>query len=75
MKVLMLIGAILLALGIAGVIWGVVDMYDDRDTLEIGDSEIVFDEGDFPPVGIAGAIVAGVGLLMVGAGALAGRKH
>ena len=75
MKILMLIGAILLALGIAGVIWGVVDMYDDRDTLEIGDSEIVFDEGDFPPVGIAGAIVAGVGLLMVGAGALAGRKH
>jgi hypothetical protein len=75
MKILVMIGAILLALGIAGVIWGLVEMGDDRDTLEIGDSEIVFDEGDFPPVGIAGAIMAGVGLLMVGAGALAGRKN
>jgi hypothetical protein len=75
MKSLMLIGAILLALGIAGVIWGLVEMTDDRDTLEIGDSEIVFDEGDFPPIGIAGAIMAGVGLLMIGGGALAGRKN
>jgi hypothetical protein len=75
MKSLMLIGAILLALGIAGVIWGLVEMNDDRDTLEIGDSEIVFDEGDFPPIGIAGAIMAGVGLLMIGGGALAGRKN
>jgi len=75
MKTLMLIGAILLALGIAGVIWGLVEMNDDRDTLEIGDSEIVFDEGDFPPAGIAGAIMAGAGLVMVGVGAVAGRKR
>ena len=74
MKAITLIGAILLALGLAGVIWGAVDMYDDRDTLEIGDEEIVFDEGDFPPIGIAGAITAGVGLVMIVGGAVGGTK-
>jgi hypothetical protein len=75
MKILIYIGAPLLALGIAGVIWGLVSMYDDRDTIEIGDSQIVLDKGDFPPVGIAGAIVAGVGLVMVVAGGVASKKH
>jgi len=74
MKTLTLIGAILLALGLAGVIWGVVAMQDDRDELEIGDVNIVVDEGDFPPIGIAGAISAGVGVLMIGAGAMSGKK-
>ena len=73
MKTLTLIGAILLALGLAGVIWGVVAMQDDRDEFDIGDVNIVVDEGDFPPLGIAGAISAGVGVLMIGAGAM-GRK-
>ena len=74
MKALTLIGALLLALGLAGVIWGGVEMYDDRDTLEIGDSEIVLDEGDFPPVGVAGAIIAGVGLVLLVVGAATGTK-
>lgn len=74
MKNVALIGVVLLALGLAGVIWGFVDMFDDRDTLEIGDSEIVFDEGDFPPIGIAGAIAAGLGLVLIVVGAASGRR-
>jgi hypothetical protein len=74
MKTVTLLGVLLLALGLAGVIWGVVEMYDDRDTMEIGDSEIVFDEGDFPPLGIAGAIAAGLGVVLIVVGAASGRK-
>ena len=74
MRVLMIVGAIVLALGIAGIIWGIVDMADDRDSIEIGDSEIVFDEGDFPPIGIAGVIGAVVGGLMIGASAMVKKK-
>jgi hypothetical protein len=74
MKALTLIGALLLALGLAGVIWGGVEMYDDRDTLEIGDTDIVLDEGDFPPIGIAGAITAGVGLVLLVVGAATGKS-
>ena len=74
MKSVAMIGVILLALGLAGVIWGVVEMYDDRDTIELGDSEIVLDEGDFPPVGIAGAIAAGLGLVFITVGSVGGRK-
>lgn len=70
----MLIGALLLALGLAGIIWGVVVMADDRDTLEIGDSTIVFDEGDFPPIGIAGAVAAGLGAVMLFVGGVSGRR-
>jgi hypothetical protein len=35
---------------------------------------VVVDEGDFPPIGVAGAIAAGVGVMMIGAAALAGKK-
>jgi len=74
MRVLMIVGAIVLALGIAGIIWGVVDMADDRDVIDLGgDSQIVLDEGDFPPIGIAGVIGAVIGGLMIGASAM-GRK-
>lgn len=74
MKSLTLIGSILLALGLAGVIWGLVEMYEDRDSFDIGDAHVVVDEGDFPPIGIAGAIGAGVGVLMIGVGAVGGKK-
>lgn len=74
MKSLLLAGALLLALGLAGIIWGVVDMMDDRDTLEIGDTSIVFDEGDFPPIGIAGAVAAGLGVVLIIVGSVAGRR-
>lgn len=75
MKILMLVGAILLALGIAGVVWGFVDMADDRDVIDLGgESQIVLDEGDFPPIGIAGAIVGGIGLVALVAGGVLGRK-
>jgi hypothetical protein len=39
-----------------------------------GDSKIVIDDGDFPPFGIAGAITAGVGVLLVIGGGMASRK-
>ncbi|MCA8915107.1 MAG: hypothetical protein KDB90_06815 [Planctomycetes bacterium] len=74
MKTLMTVGAILLALGLAGMIWGGVEMYNDRDTFDVGDVHVIVDEGDFPPIGIAGAIASGVGVLMIGTGAVAGRK-
>ena len=74
MKPLMLIGVLLLALGLAGVIWGVVAKADDRDTLEIGDSTIVFDEGDFPPIGIVGAVAAGLGVVLMVVGGVGGRR-
>ena len=75
MKSITLIGVLLLVAGLAGVIWGVVEMYDDRDTIDLGkDYEIVFDDGDFPPLGVAGAIAAGVGVVLIGVGAVSGRR-
>ena len=75
MKTITLIGVLLFVAGLAGVIWGVVEMYDDRDTIDLGkDYEIVFDDGDFPHLGIAGAITAGVGLVLIGVGAVSGRR-
>ena len=75
MKSLTLIGVILLALGIAGVIWGFVAMADDRDTIDLGDdAEIILDDGDFPPIGIAGAIAAGLGAVLIVVGSVSGKK-
>lgn len=74
MKALMLVGVLLLALGLAGIIWGVVDMADDRDTLEIGDATVVFDDGDFPPIGIAGAVAAGLGIVLILVGGVGKRR-
>jgi hypothetical protein len=75
MKTVTLLGVLLLALGLAGVIWGVVEMYDDRDTIDLGeDAEIILDDGDFPPLGIAGAIAAGLGVVLIVVGSTTGRK-
>jgi hypothetical protein len=69
------LGGLLLVLGIIGVIWGFVVMYEDRDTIDLGrDAEIIIDDGDFPAIGIASAIVGGVGLAMIAVGSLAGRR-
>lgn len=73
MKTLTIAGSILLALGLAGVIWGGVVMHQDRDSIDIGEMHIVVDKGEFPPLGIAGAIGAAVGAVMIGVGATAGR--
>ncbi|MBK8207704.1 MAG: hypothetical protein IPK87_13085 [Planctomycetes bacterium] len=76
MKTVTMLGVLLLALGLAGVIWGVVEMYEDRDTIDLGkDAEIVLDDGDFPPLGIAGAIAAGVGAIFITVGAVGGRRR
>lgn len=76
MKSLTMIGILLFVIGVIGVIWGVVEMYDDRDTIDLGeDVNIVLDDGDFPPIGIAGAITAGVGLMLIAVGAMGGRKQ
>ncbi len=75
MRMLTSLGGLLLVLGIIGVIWGIVVMYEDRDTIDLGrDAEIVIDDGDFPPIGVASAIVGGVGLAMIAVGSLAGRR-
>jgi hypothetical protein len=75
MKSLTLIGILLFVIGLAGVIWGVVEMYDDRDTIDLGkDVNIVLDDGDFPPIGIAGAIAAGLGLMLIVVGSVGGSK-
>jgi hypothetical protein len=75
MKMLVTLGGLLLVLGIVGVIWGVVVMYDDRDSIDLGrDAEIVIDDGDFPSVGIAAAIIGGVGLAMIAVGSIGGRR-
>jgi hypothetical protein len=74
MKPLMLVGVLLLALGLAGIIWGLVKMADDRATLDIGDSTIVFNEGEFPPIGIAGAVAAGLGAVLLVVGGVGGRR-
>lgn len=75
MKSVMLVGVLLLVLGIAGTIWGVVVMVDDHDSIDLGgESTIVLDDGDFPPVGIAGLIVGGIGLIILAGGGIAARR-
>jgi hypothetical protein len=75
MKTITLIGTLLFVIGLTGVIWGVVEMYDDRDSIDMGeDVHIVLDEGDFPPVGIAGAIAGGIGLILIVIGGVGGKK-
>jgi hypothetical protein len=75
MKVLSLVGGLLLVVGIVGIVWGVIKMYEDRDTINVGkDIEIVVDDGDFPPIGVAGAAIAGVGLVVSVLGTVLSRK-
>jgi hypothetical protein len=66
---------LLLVVGIVGIVWGVIKMYEDRDTINVGkDIEIVVDDGDFPPIGVAGAAIAGVGLVVSVLGTVLSRK-
>ncbi len=75
MKSFALIGILLFVLGLAGVIWGLVVMYEDHDAIKIGDEiNIVVDDGDFPPIGIAGAIIGGIGVVFIVVGSMGGRK-
>lgn len=74
MRSLFTIGAILLALGIAGMIWGGIEYYQEREELEIGDVSLVVEDSEFPPQAIAGAVCAGLGVLALGAGAFGGRR-
>jgi TRAP-type C4-dicarboxylate transport system permease small subunit len=75
MKALTIVGSILMALGIAGMIWGGIEYFDNRSSIEIGDTNITIEQ-DLPPIAIGGAIAAGVGLLAIGVGAMGrGRKN
>jgi hypothetical protein len=75
MKPLTIVGAILLALGAAGLIWGGVEYFDNRHDLQIGDVNVII-EDDIPPMAIGGAIAAGVGVVALVAGALGrGRSN
>jgi hypothetical protein len=57
------------------VVWGVIEMYEDRDTISLGkDVTIVVDNGDYPPIGIAGAVIAAAGLVLTVIGATTGRR-
>jgi hypothetical protein len=71
-----MLGGLLLVIGIVGVAWGVVEMYDDRDSIDINrDIEIIVDDGDFPRYGVASAIIGGVGLIFIVVGSLGRRRE
>lgn len=75
MKILSFVGGLCFVLGLICVIWGVVEMYDGRDTMDLKrDASIIVDDGDFPRIGVAGAILGGIGLVIISVGALAGRR-
>ncbi len=74
MNGLTIFGAVLLALGVAGMIWGGVEYYDNRTDIEVGDFSLTV-EKEMPPVAIAGAVGAGVGLIVLVAGALGRRRN
>ena len=75
MKTVMLVGVLLILLGIAGTIWGVVAMVNDHDGIVLGGgSTIVLDDGDFPVVGVAGFIVGGIGLIVLASAGIAARR-
>lgn len=75
MNTLTLIGGILIALGVAGLIWGGVKYFDSRSELEIGDVEIVIQEREFPPELTAGAVSATIGVILFTFGAMSNRKR
>lgn len=68
-----LLGTVLLILGLVGVAWGVFEMNQGKDIDPVRDVETVSD-GGFPTIGIAGAIGAGVGVLMLIGAGMAGRR-
>lgn len=75
MKILTLVGGLLLGVGIVGIVWGVIKMYEDRETVGIGDDiEIVVRDGNFPLVGTAGAVIGAAGLIVTLIGVTARPK-
>lgn len=75
MKPMTIIGAILLALGAVGLIWGGVKYFDSREELEIGDAEIIIQDREVPPEAIAGGIAVVLGAIAVGVGARGKRRN
>jgi len=74
MRFLAGLGTLLFVIGIALVIWGVVEMYDGRDTIDVrADAETIMD-GDFPRIGVAGAILGSVGLIFIVVGSVGSRR-
>jgi hypothetical protein len=70
-----MIGGLLLVAGLIGVAWGFFKMYEGRDKMDLErDAEIIVEDGDFPTIGIAGAIVGGIGLLIIVVGSVGGRR-
>lgn len=66
MRTLRLIGAPLMALGLAGVVWDLGQVLDGRqEVLADGRSQMIINIGTFSHIGIAGAIAAGVGLILL----------
>lgn len=74
MKALTMIGAILLALGAVGLIWGGVKYFDSREEFAIGDVEIVVQEREVPPEAIAGGIAVVAGGVALAVGAMGNRR-
>ena len=69
MKPLTMVGAILLALGVIGLIWGGYEYFDNRSEVEIGDVNIVVSD-EVPPILIIGGIAAAAGVVVIAVGAL-----
>lgn len=75
MRLLTGFGSLLFLVGVALVIWGVVEMYDGRDSIDLReDAEIIVEDGDFPQIGVAGAILGSVGLIFIVVGSVGSRR-
>jgi uncharacterized membrane protein len=75
MRFLAGLGSLLLVIGIALVIWGVVEMYEGRDEMDLRkDAEIIVEDGNFPRIGVAGAILGSVGLIFIVVGSVGARR-
>jgi hypothetical protein len=73
MQVVKLLATILLILGLIGIVWGVIEMNEGKDIDPSRDVETVAD-GGFPTIGVAGAIAAGLGVIMLIGAGMAGRR-
>lgn len=64
-----ILGIILVAVGIIGVVWGGISYVKDRDTVDLGIAEVTVTDREtvpIPPIAAAVALVAGSVLLLMG---------
>jgi hypothetical protein len=64
-----ILGVVLIAVGVVGLIWGGITYVKDRDTVDLGVAEITVQEKEtvpIPPLVSGLALVAGTAVLLVG---------